>query len=115
MKRKNEIILAGDCKMKRKAAVVCCSDGRKTPEREKLELTVKHLEEMGISVCLSDHLFSEKPSCETLRPKERAAELMRFFSDSAITDIFDISGGDLANGIHRQKLGFVSGKKHCRR
>ena len=52
MKRKNEIILAGDCKMKRKAAVVCCSDGRKTPEREKLELTVKHLEEMGISVCL---------------------------------------------------------------
>ena len=99
MKRKNEIILAGDCKMKRKAAVVCCSDGRKTPEREKLELTVKHLEEMGISVCLSDHLFSEKPSCETLRPKERAAELMRFFSDSAITDIFDISGGDLANGI----------------
>ncbi len=85
--------------MKRKAAVVCCSDGRKNTEKEKLELTVRYLEDMDINVCVSEHIFSDSPSCEAIGNKARAAELMRYFSDNEITDIFDISGGDLANGI----------------
>lgn len=30
---------------------------------------------------------------------ERAAELMRFFNDPEVEEIYDISGGDLANQV----------------
>ena len=33
--------------------------------------------------------------------KERAEDLMRFYKDDEISAIYDISGGDLANGVLR--------------
>ena len=33
--------------------------------------------------------------------EERAADLMRFYKDDSIDAIYDISGGDLANGVLR--------------
>ncbi len=53
---------------------------------------------MGIDTIAADHLYAR---CDAFSgtDRERAADLMRFYRDDSIDVIFDITGGDLANGV----------------
>ena len=44
------------------------------------------------------HIYAEKDSFSGT-DKERADDLMSFYQDDSIAAIYDISGGDLANGV----------------
>lgn len=81
-----------------KIGIVCCSNGQKKSYENK----IRHLEETLISTGLqpvfSDYIYENEDvfsGCAT----ERARALMDFYKDESIKGIFDISGGDVANGI----------------
>ena len=81
-----------------KAAIVCCSNQRPQSERETLERLDQVLRSMGVIPVFGDRIYKDP---EERRPtgKERAGELMKFYQDDSIREIFDISGGDIANEI----------------
>lgn len=81
-----------------KVGIVCCSNGQKTSYREKIALLCSTLEELGLVPVLSDYVY-EKEDVFSGTAKERAKALMDFYKDDKIKAIFDISGGDIANGI----------------
>ena len=81
-----------------KIGIVCCSNGQKKSYKNK----IRHLEEtlisMGLQPVFSDYIYENEDvfsGCAT----ERARALMDFYKDESIKGIFDISGGDVANGI----------------
>lgn len=78
--------------------VVACSNGL-SPEwyPHSLEL-VHYLQSLGYHVLQSSCIFS-KSGVFSGSGAERAAELMTMFADPTVEEIYDISGGDLANQI----------------
>lgn len=81
-----------------KIGIVCCSNGQKRSNMEKIKYLEATLWEMGIACSFSDCIY-EKENVFSGTAKERAKALMNFYKDDEIKGIFDISGGDLANGI----------------
>lgn len=81
-----------------KIGIVCCSNGQKIEYKERLELLLNTLQELGLRPQLGDHIF-ETIDVFSGTAKERAKVLMDFYEDEEIKGIFDISGGDVANGI----------------
>lgn len=81
-----------------KVGIVCCSNGQKNAYREKIELLRDTLEEMGLVPVFSAYIY-EREDVFSGTAKERARVLMDFYKDDAVKVIFDISGGDIANGI----------------
>ena len=81
-----------------KIGIVCCSNGQKRKD----EPMVRQLEEVLVGLQLipvfSPYIF-ERGSVESGSAVERARALMDFYRDDSIKGIFDISGGDIANGI----------------
>lgn len=81
-----------------KIGIVCCSNGQKRKD----EPMVRQLEEVLVGLQLipvfSPYIF-ERGSVESGSAVERARALMDFYHDDSIKGIFDISGGDIANGI----------------
>ena len=82
-----------------KAGIVCCSNGQSLDQKEKLDKLMDVLEKMGIEIVPGNHIFAQKGSLDSGTGKERAYDLMTFYKDCSVTDIFDISGGDIANEI----------------
>jgi len=82
----------------RKAALVCCSNALKPEKREMVASLVNRLGEYGIQTVLSRHMFSDIPWGHGTG-EERARQLMEFYEDDSVTEIYDISGGDLANEL----------------
>lgn len=81
-----------------KIGIVCCSNGQKQTYVEKIKLLENTLKEIGLQPVFSDYIYErENVFCGTAR--ERADVLMSFYKDEEIKGIFDISGGDVANGI----------------
>lgn len=78
--------------------IVCCSNGHKPSYGENLKRLETILLKMGLRVTFSDCIF-EKQNGIGGTGQERARELMNFYRDDEIKGIFDISGGDIANGI----------------
>ncbi len=81
-----------------KVGIVCCSNGQKNAYRGKIELLRDTLEEMGLVPVFSAYIY-EREDVFSGTAKERAGALMDFYKDDAVKVIFDISGGDIANGI----------------
>lgn len=81
-----------------KVGIVCCSNGQKTSYREKIELLQSTLEDIGLVPVFSEFIY-EKEDIFPGTAAERAKALMAFYKDESIKAIFDISGGDIANGI----------------
>lgn len=81
-----------------KVAIVCCSNGQKQAYAGKIEYLEQTLKAMGLQPVLSDCIY-EKESVFSGTAKERAEALMRFYKDDEIKAIFDISGGDVSNGV----------------
>jgi len=81
-----------------KIGIVCCSNGQKQYYAEKLKCLETTLREMGLQPVFSEYIYEkEDVFCGTAR--ERAEALMEFYRDDSIKGIFDISGGDVANGV----------------
>ncbi len=81
-----------------KIGIVCCSNGQKHYYAEKLRCLETTLREMGLQPVFSNYIY-EKEDVFSGTAKERADALMEFYRDDTIKGIFDISGGDAANGI----------------
>ena len=65
------------------------------PEMEQLKIT---LENLGLTPVFSEYLYA-KDGTESGTRQQRAEALMKFYRDEEIKGIFDVSGGDLANGV----------------
>ena len=87
------MLRAGD-----KIGIVCCSNGQKQIYSDKIEYLKNTLIDIGLHPVFSDYIY-EKESVMSGTAKERADALMKFYQDNEIKGIFDISGGDVANGI----------------
>ena len=83
---------------KRKVGIVGCSNGRPTSFKGKAKILNQTLMQMGIEPVWSEHIY-EKNGPFSGTAKERAESLMKSYMNPDVTDIFDISGGDLANEI----------------
>jgi len=81
-----------------KVAIVCCSNGQKRAYKEKIDYLEQTLKDMGLQPVFSDYIY-EKEDVFSGSAQERADALMNFYKDDEIKGIFDISGGDVANGI----------------
>ena len=81
-----------------KVGMVCCSNGQKQTDKEKIKYLENTLIDIGLKPVFSSYIF-EKESVFSGTAKERAEALMNFYKADGIKGIFDISGGDVANGI----------------
>ena len=78
--------------------IVCCSNGQKQAYVDKIKLLENTLLEIGLQPVFSDCIY-ERKNVFSGTTMERASALMSFYKDEGIKGIFDISGGDVANGI----------------
>lgn len=83
---------------KRKAGIVCCSNGLSDSAHKELQSLKEILEKMDINPIFSDFLYA-KNGIRSGTAKERAEALMKMYDNPEIDMIFDISGGDIANEI----------------
>ena len=81
-----------------KVGITACSDGQLKEREKQNEDLGTILYEQGIEAVFAKHIYAEKDSFNGT-DKERAEDLMRFYQDDSIDAIYDISGGDLANGV----------------
>lgn len=81
-----------------KIGIVGCSNGQKKSNTEKIRQLEDTLLNMGIAPLFSDCIY-EKEAIFSGTASERADALMNFYKADDIAEIFDISGGDVANGI----------------
>ncbi|MEY8336409.1 LD-carboxypeptidase [Lachnospiraceae bacterium 62-35] len=81
-----------------KIGIVCCSNGQKRSYIEKIKYLETTLLKMGIHSSFSDCIY-EKENVFTGTVNERVKAILKFYMDDEIKGIFDISGGDIANGI----------------
>lgn len=82
----------------KKAGIVACSNGQKVTSAEQIKALENTLLQIGLVPVCSSCIY-EKESIFSGTAKERANALMEFYKDEEIVEIFDISGGDVANGI----------------
>ena len=83
---------------KDKIALVVCSNGKKNEDKVRLEKLESTLVEMGLVPVFTKYIYKDKFGRAAL-PEVRANELMSFYKNKEIKAIFDISGGDISNGI----------------
>lgn len=81
-----------------KVGIVACSNGLDESRKAKMLELENILNTLGLQVIFSDRIY-KKYSEFNGTGEERAEILMKFFKDNSIKAIFDVSGGDLANGI----------------
>ena len=83
---------------RKKAGIVCCSNGQRVNYAEKIRALEETLRIIGIEAVFSPYIY-ERENVYSATAIERAKALMDFYQNDEITEIFDISGGDIANGI----------------
>lgn len=81
-----------------KLAIVACSDGLHESNIIKMHELESTLNSLGLKAVFSDKIY-KKVSAFNGTGEERAESLMSFFKNPSIKAIFDVSGGDLANGV----------------
>ncbi len=78
--------------------IVACSNAQKAQWHEQNQTLVRFLEKSGRNVLVSSCIY-EKTGTFSGTGKERADELMNLFSNPDVEEIYDISGGDMANEV----------------
>lgn len=81
-----------------RVGIAACSNGLEESARPELERLLQALRAMGMDPVCSPHLFARR-SAFSADGEARARALMDFYRDDGIREIFDVSGGDLANEI----------------
>lgn len=88
--------------MKEKIGITACSDPMKPEFQSNMDRLCAILSDAGyepvISNCIYPKIYPEAYGLHGTGA-ERAAELMKLYTDPAITSIFDISGGDMSNEL----------------
>ena len=82
----------------RKVGIVCCSNGQKIEYKSQIDMLKSTMLDMGLQPVFSDYIY-ERDGVFSGSAQERAYALMEFYKDDEIKEIFDISGGDIANGV----------------
>ena len=82
----------------KKVGVVACSNGQKLDSTEKIKALEDTFLKIGLVPICSNYIY-EKENIFSGTAQERANALMDFYRNEEIEEIFDISGGDVANGI----------------
>lgn len=82
----------------KKVGIVCCSNGQKRANENDIKVLEKTVQDIGVEVVFSEYIY-ERDGVSCGSAKERAQALMDFYLNDEIVEIFDISGGDLANGV----------------
>ena len=81
-----------------KVGIVCCSNGQSREDSGRIRNLEEVLRLEGLYPVLSGRIYAVADVFGGTA-KERAQALMDFYKDDEIEAIFDISGGDIANGI----------------
>ena len=81
-----------------KIAIVVCSNGKNNEDKDRLEKLESILVEMGLVPVFTKYIYKDKFG-RGAKAEVRANELRSFYKNKEIKAIFDISGGDISNGI----------------
>lgn len=81
-----------------KAGISACSNGLNPEYKKLIDELVNVLMELGTETVSAAHIYAQIDDFSGT-DEERAADLMKLYKDDSITAIYDISGGDLANGV----------------
>ncbi|MBR0153130.1 MAG: LD-carboxypeptidase [Lachnospiraceae bacterium] len=81
-----------------KVGISACSNGHPKEWQPQIEKLVQELRAFGVEAVLAGHVLAETDEFSG-SDQERADDLMRLYRDDSIKAIYDISGGDLANGV----------------
>lgn len=84
---------------KRRVALVACSNPLAQKDAFRVEEIEELLVSLGMTVLPQKYLFAGNDGVRGAAAKERAACVNAAFADETVTDIFDISGGDIANEV----------------
>lgn len=84
--------------MDKKVAIVGCSNGLPIQKKKELEALQKKFRQIGLISQAGSYIF-EKEHGISGSGEEKAKELLEFFKNQEISEIFDVSGGDMANEI----------------
>ena len=82
----------------KKVGLSSCSNGHHPEWEDQIDKLIQVLADMGIEAVRAEHIISKVDDFAGSH-EERAKDLMEFYRDDTIDAIFDISGGDLANGV----------------
>jgi muramoyltetrapeptide carboxypeptidase LdcA involved in peptidoglycan recycling len=81
-----------------KVGLSACSSGHLPEWEDQIAELVGVFKEYGVEAVPAQHIIRTVDDFSGT-DEERAADLMGFYEDDEISDIYDISGGDLANGV----------------
>ncbi len=81
-----------------KVGLSACSSGHLPEWKDQITELVNVFNSMGIEAVPVPHIIRTIDDFSGT-DKERASDLMGLFADDSIEAIYDISGGDLANGV----------------
>lgn len=80
------------------AALVCCSNGLRPSEKQRIDTLADILGDMGIRTAVSPVMYAAStPYAGT--GKKRAEAFMELYCRKDVRAVFDVSGGDLANEV----------------
>ena len=82
----------------KKIGITACSNGISTSRKKNVENLIKFLRGLSFDPILSEYIYT-KDNIFQGTAKQRADALMSFYVNDDIRDIFDISGGDIANEL----------------
>ena len=85
-------------KVNDKIGIIALSNGLSEGQKQTMKKLEVTLTQLGFNVVLPKSLY-RTVSVFHATDKERAAMLMDYYKDHQIKAIFDVSGGDLANGV----------------
>jgi len=81
-----------------RVGISVCSNGQSRDWKNQNNELFDVLKSLGSEPVLSSHIYAGIDEFSGT-DEERAADLMSFYKDDSIKAIYDISGGDLANGV----------------
>lgn len=84
--------------MKEKISITACSDPMKPEFQPNMDRLCHILRDIGYEPVISNCIYPKEYGLHGTGA-ERAAELMKLYTDPEITAIFDISGGDMSNEL----------------
>ena len=82
-----------------KVGIVGCSDGRPEKERPLMRRLMETLRAMDLEPVCSPYLYAREGKPFSATPCQRARALTELLTDDTIAAVFDVSGGDGANGL----------------
>lgn len=81
-----------------KVGLSACSDGQSVEQKSENIQLQRILSAMGVESVAATHIYA-KTDAFSGTDEERAEDLMGFYRDASVDAIYDISGGNLANGV----------------